>query len=460
MATDESGQAIGSGGQVSVTSLWNPQDGLLSRVDLIENARETLDAQYYEWTSDRVGTYLLDRALRAADRGVQVRLLVDDLHIGTRTKAIASLREHGNVEVRLYNPWQHRSNALTGGLELARRFRRLDRRMHNKLLIADGSTAIVGGRNIADPHFGLHHSMNLIDYDVLLEGTPVEKLCSIFESYWADAATVQDLAPADSDDLSRTRRDLAQRMTAQSHVNEILDRIGEHRTRHRRYDIRGSDITVIADEPSQAEAPLDVHRALVRAVGDARQSLTIVTPFLVPGKADISLYKQWTSRGLDVRVLTNSLASNPGTVANSGYRKGRPGVLATGLDLYELRADASVKDEWEIPPISARLLGLHAKLYVIDRRVVILGSANLDPRSRRVNTEMTIAIKSDVFAQDIEKAVDALIAPSNAWAVKAAADGSLTWTSDAGVLARQPARGVWQRIVDGVAGRLPIDEQL
>jgi putative cardiolipin synthase len=460
MAIEQSGEASGRGGQASVTSLWSPQNGLISRVDLIENARETLDAQYYEWTSDRVGTYLLDRVLRAADRGVHVRLLVDDLHIGSRTKAIAFIREHNNVDVRLYNPSQHRRNAVTRGLEFARRFRRLGRRMHNKLLIADGDTAIVGGRNIADPHFGLHDSMNLIDYDVLLVGAPVEKLCSIFDSYWASAATVQNAAATDSSDLSRARSDLAQRMSAQSDLNEVLDRIGEHQTDHRRYDVEGSDITVIADEPLQTETPLAVHQALVRAAGDARESVTIVTPFFVPGEADISLYKQWTSRGLDVRVLTNSLASNPGTIANSGYRKGRPGLLEAGLDLFELRADASSKDEWEIPPTSARLLGLHAKLYIIDGRRVILGSANLDPRSRRINTEMTITIESDVFAQDIENAVDGLIAPPNAWAVNVAADGSLTWVSDGGALTRQPARGVWQRIVDGVAGRLPIDEQL
>jgi putative cardiolipin synthase len=420
----------------------------------------TIDAQYYEWTSDRVGTYLLGRALHAADRGVHVRLLVDDLHIGNRTKAVGSLREHKNVEVRLYNPWQHRSNAITRGLEFARRFRRLDRRMHNKLLIADGGTAIVGGRNIADPHFGLHPLMNLIDYDVLLVGAPVEQLCSIFDSYWASAATVQDAASAEGDDLSQVRRDPAQPMTAQSDVNELLARIGDHRTGSRRYDLRGSDITVTADEPLQTEAPLEVHQGLVRAAENARESVTIVTPFFVPGHADISLYRQWTGRGMDVRVLTNSLASNPGTIANSGYRKGRLGLLEAGLNLYELRADASCKDEWEIPPISARLLGLHAKLYVIDRRIVILGSANLDPRSRRVNTEMTITIESDEFAQDIETAIDALIAPSNAWTVKVAADGLLTWVSDEGVLSRQPARGMWQRIVDGVAGRLPIDEQL
>ena len=443
-----------------MTALWSPQEGLLSRVDLIENARVTLDAQYYEWTSDSVGTYLLDRVLSAADRGVHVRLLVDDLHIGSRTKAIAAIRGHKNVEIRLYNPWQHRSSAVTRGLEFVRRFRSLDRRMHNKLLIADGGTAIVGGRNIADPHFGLHHSMNLIDYDVLLVGAPVEKLCSVFKSYWNAAGTLQDAAPTDSDDLSQTRTDLAQRMAAQSEVNEILARIGENRTGHRRYDVKDSDITVVADEPSQEEAPLDVHRALVSAVGDARQSVTMVTPFFVPGAADISLYKQWTSRGLDVRVLTNSLASNPGTIAHSGYRKGRPGVLEAGFDVYELRAGASCKDDWEIPPTSARLLGLHAKLYVIDRRIVILGSANLDPRSRRVNTEMTVAIESDVFANDMEEAVDALIAPSNAWSVKAAADGSLTWVSDAGELSRQPARGMLQRMADGVAGRLPINEQL
>jgi putative cardiolipin synthase len=460
MAIDKSGDASWSGGQVSATSLWSPQDGLIARVDLIENAHETLDAQYYEWASDRVGTYLLNSVLRAADRGVHVRLLVDDLHIGSRTKSIASLREHKKVDIRLYNPLQHRKNAVARGLEFARRFRRLGRRMHNKLLIADGDAAIVGGRNIADPHFGLHDSMNLIDYDVLLVGAPVEKLCSIFDSYWASAATVQDTASSDSDDLSRARSDLAQRMSAQSDLNKLLDRIGEHQTDHRRYDFGGSDITVTADEPKQTEAPLAVHQALVRAAGDARESVTIVTPFFVPGDADISLYSQWTSRGLDVRVLTNSLASNPGTIANSGYRKGRPRLLEAGLDLFELRSDASSKDEWEIPPTSAPLLGLHAKLYIVDRRRVILGSANLDPRSRRINTEMTITIESEVFAQNIERAVDGLIAPSNAWAVKAAADGSLTWVSEGGVLTRQPARGLWQRIVDGVAGRLPIDEQL
>jgi putative cardiolipin synthase len=215
---------------------------------------------------------------------------------------------------------------------------------------------------------------------------------------------------------------------------------------------------VVADTPgvSPDSQRTQVIEALHAAVDSAQRDLVVATPFFVPSEVQVEWYKRMVDRGVRIRVLTNSLASNQGTISNSGLRKQRYAMVKAGIELHELRTDAADKSEWETPPRVARYLGLHAKLYVIDQKQVFLGSVNLDPRSRYINTEIGALIDNPVFAKTAADGILRLVTPANAWRVEIGSDGRLRWLSTTTVVRRQPARGIGQRLADTALGLLPV----
>jgi putative cardiolipin synthase len=435
---------------------------------VIDAAERTLDLQYYLWDSDAVGYLILSRVLAAADRGVRVRLLVDDLNFRRRTRSIANLALHENLEIRVYNPWMHRSSSATQVFEFVRRFAKLDERMHNKLLIADGENAIVGGRNLATEHFGLAEKFNLVDFDILLAGTQVTALSNSFIAFWQSPSSRSGSAfrgATPESDLEARRAQIAERLDgwgpALSAVVAEEERWGD-RLGRLKIPVGVDEVHVVADTPgtSVGSAPTEVIDALHSAVDDAQSDIVVATPFFVPSEVDVEWYQRLTKRGVRVRVLTNSLASNQGTISNSGLNKQRLSVVRAGVELHELRPDAAAKTHWEIPPESGRYLGLHAKVYVIDREAVFMGSVNLDPRSKYINTEVGVFVESSELSRGIADAVALLMTTDNAWEVEVGPDGRLRWRSDTGIRHRQPARSPAQRAADAIFSRLPISDYI
>jgi putative cardiolipin synthase len=368
------------------------------------------------------------------------------------------------MEVRVFNPFSKRSNAATQGLEFIRRFARLDQRMHNKLLVADDELAIFGGRNIAAEHFGLDEEFNLVDYDVLLSGVEVAGLAHVFSTYWESPSSVSGVALGES--VSEVDRAAIQALVAR----ELQDRTPilttvladegawDDRVRSIIFPLDEGALSVVFDTPavSQDAHPVQVAESLRRAVDSAERDLVVMTPFFVPSDTDVEWYRHIIDRGVRIRILTNSLASNQGTISNSGLSKQRLAIVKAGVELHELRTDAATKSEWEIPPRVARYLGLHAKQYVIDREKVFMGSVNLDPRSKFVNTEMAALIQNAELAKATADAIVRLMTPENAWRVEIGPGGRLQWRSDSETLRRQPARGKGQRLADAFFGLLPI----
>jgi len=451
-----------------VVPLRRPSDGLFSRLALVDAAERTLDVQYYLWDSDAVGYLLLSRLIAAADRGVVVRVLVDDMKFRRRTHSIAALCLHPNMEIRVFNPWSKRSSAAMQGLESVRRFVKLNQRMHNKLLIADDERAIFGGRNIAVDHFGLGTVFNLIDYDLQLTGTGVSDLSDAFDTYWDGPTSVAGSAfdqTVSEVDLTATRNlvaaELDRRTSTLSSVLAERD-AWDQRVDSTAISVSESSVSVVSDAPggSQDTQPTQVIDALRRAVDNAERDLLVVTPFFVPNEIDVEWYGRLVDRGVRIRILTNSLASNQGTISNSGLNRQRLAVVNAGVELHELRTDARAKPQWETPPQVSRYLGLHAKLYAIDGQRVFVGSVNLDPRSKFINTEIGVAIENVELTERTVDVFAGLMTTENAWRVEIGPDNRLLWRNDTETSRRQPARSAGQRLADKLLALLPIRDYI
>jgi putative cardiolipin synthase len=367
--------------------------------------------------------------------------------------------------VRLFNPFTSRANVVGQGIEFVRRFARLDQRMHNKLMVADGRAAVVGGRNLAGEHFGLDDTMNLVDFDVLLTGDEAAGFTGVFESYWTSPLAVDghSLAPTVTDaDLAAARAMVAEALRGRTRQLTWLQADGRDWPRRRRAEqltLAPGSVTVLADSPGVARPKpgTQVIEALRETAEAARRDLVVATPFFVPSEGDVRFYRELVGRGARFRVLTNSLASNPGTISNSGLSKQRAAVLNAGVELHELRTDAAVKPAYESPPHVARYLGLHGKIYVIDRERTYLGSVNLDPRSRHLNTEMGILIDNPHLAGAAADAILELMTLVNAWEVTLDPDGRPQWRDSTHQRHHQPARGPAQRLADLAFRMLPIE---
>jgi putative cardiolipin synthase len=385
-------------------------NALIARIVLTETADRTLDLQYYIWHDDLTGRHLAAAVLKAADRGVKVRVLLDDLGTGADDRVLLAIASHPNIEIRLFNPVASRTFKLLGS---ALEFRRINRRMHNKSLIADNQAAILGGRNIGDEYFGASSDVAFGDLDVLTFGPVVHKVSHAFDEFWnSDAAyPIANLTghPAEPDALAayRTKLDAfvaAERDTpyvaqARQRLKQTLDA--------RDTDFAWGKATLLYDDPAKiTRSPDDTQGHLLTqftalSVQPSKEVL-IISPYFVPGKQGVAWMRKQTARGVRVTVLTNSLAATDVAAVHAGYQRYRRDLLDAGVRLYELKPAASEDPKEKKKSIlGSSKASLHAKTYVFDRSSIFIGSMNLDPRSITLNTEIGVYCESAQIAAQV-----------------------------------------------------------
>ncbi|MEK7746631.1 MAG: phospholipase D family protein, partial [Elusimicrobiota bacterium] len=420
------------------------EDSLLARYWMIEHASKTIDAQYFIWTADNVGILAAEALLRAADRGVRVRVIVDDLLVDAPAGQMLALAKHPNADIRIYNP-----NLNLGTRPLRRLWnalsdlREVNQRMHDKTFVVDGAAAMTGGRNVADEYFDFDQAYNFRDRDILVVGPGARAMQASFQRFWDDARSVpveRLLAPAAGDppaekvyeDLRAYARDPAnfaaevRGALAQlpRRVPELVQELVWARARFL-CDIPGKNPGQEGLKGSGATT-----RTIAAAAAGARKSVTIQSPYCVLTPEALELLGGLARRGVSVRILTNSLAASDNLKATSGYLKQRRRILDAGIRVFEFRPDpdirrrlmAATRAETDKPPIFA----VHAKTLVVDSRTLFIGTFNLDPRSAHLNTEAGILVDSPRLAVEVERAIEVEMSPGNAWPA-GTADGQAPW---------------------------------
>lgn len=411
-----------------------------ARLALARAAGSSIDAQSYLWHEDPCGSLLLDRLLEAADRGVRVRLLIDDFRLEGNDELDRELALHPGFELRVFNPLLHRSG-LWKEVELLENLGRLDHRMHDKLFLVDGVAGVFGGRNVGDEYFGLGDEADFRDFDLLARGPVVEDLGRAFDEFWNGPWTVplEDLVDLDAgpDDAERHAR--ARRSLQALHAGDArLERrrslstddwlVALRRARERMVE---GEALVLHDaaQIEDAGATGILGEAFEAALGSFDGDVLIVTAYLVPDEALLRHVREHVDAGWRVRILTNSYASTNQPLAHAYYASSRLDLLAAGAELFEMRPDAWSHVHHRSPGSSARKLGLHAKSAVFGDEHVLVGSLNLDPRSMQLNTELGVLVRGRALAAWVRACLERELAARNAWRVERAPDGGLRWTT-------------------------------
>jgi cardiolipin synthase C len=458
-------------GQSGFYLLDSGMDAFALRAALAENAQRTLDLQYYIVHADTTTQLLLYRVLRAADRGVRVRLLLDDLYALGQDIDLATLAAHPNIEVRLFNPFLHRGGwGLSQLLEFIGDSARLNRRMHNKLWIADNAAAIVGGRNLGDEYFA-RGAVNFTDLDVFAAGPVVREISQSFDDYWNSESAVPveafvATAPG-PEQLAEFERTLEARLegfrdSAYAQALRETGRLGLQ-LRTGELPLTPANALAIYDKPAKtsgagdAATPNPLFAARVRPLIEAAEREVIfISPYFIPNEQGIGILSALARRGVRVRVLTNSLASTDYVpLAYAGYARLRPRLAAAGLELYEMRPETADAARGH-PPGSSSGSYLHTKAIVIDRKAVLIGSMNLDPRSRLSNTEDALLIESRALGEQLGTLFDAAVQPTRAYRVTLAGpEADIVWiANEDGKEVRydhEPA-GFWRRLFSKLLG--------
>ena len=450
--------------------LSHGREAFIVRLALGDLAERSLDLQYYVWDGDTTGRIIVDRVMKAADRGVRVRLLIDDPYYKASDSIIAALNAHPNVEIRLFNPLTNRS---WSALDFIVDFGRVNRRMHNKLMVADNAAAIVGGRNIGDIYYGVNTIANYRDLDVLAVGPVVCDLSGVFDQYWNSPSTVPIAAIVDraygAADLNAILIRLREAIAAADYpypIDQDLDGLAA-RSAELRDNLVWAHGRVIADDPEtivRGTESDDVVKFIRGRVAQLKEELLIETPYFVPPAGAQATVKALHERNVRVRVLTNSLASNDMLPAHSGYAKTRRRLLENGMELYELRPDTDAfRPGWSL--LSGRSpAALHTKAMVFDHEAVFIGSFNLDPRSAVINTEAGLYIESPELAEKLTAYMATGVMPANSYRVLLDPNGEIVWeTVKDGQRVRypdEPETGFRRRFIADLLKLLPIDSQL
>jgi putative cardiolipin synthase len=476
------------------------QFALQARIELARRAQRTLDVQYYQIHDDRTGRYLLRTLRNAAERGVRVRLIIDDLYTSGMDPLLLGLDAHPNAEVRLFNPFPAgRQNFLTRFAVNWRDFDRVHRRMHNKLFIADGVMAVAGGRNIADEYFMASAGANFVDLDTFVIGAILPRLGQLFDEYWnsdrvlpirailqpevSDAqlrAEFERLTAAEAQPILRVTR-----LNGEAGNGELVEVVGSTGGTPEPElpppnDVLGygpiaaeldagkvgliwADAQAYADNPDKVigrvstygVAPIDdvdsVRYNVIEMMRRARKDVVITSPYLIPGEAGIETFRNSIERWrVKYTLVTNSLAATDEPVVHTGYRRYRPEMLKLGMNLYEL-SPQKVSRSLRLGRFSTSIGRLHAKSAVVDGERVFIGSMNFDPRSDQHNTEMGLFIQSPQLAQQMLKLVD-VIRQQGAYKVVLAPNGKdILWTTTGPggreEVVEEPETDAWTRIM-------------
>jgi putative cardiolipin synthase len=437
-------------------------DSLEWRLALIDSATTSLDVQTYLWYPDNSGRLILQRSVEAANRGVRVRLIIDDLLTIGLDQAMYELHNHPNIELRLFNPWQKRG-ALSRMGEVIAQLERLNQRMHDKLIIADGNAAIVGGRNIGDHYFGLGDVYNFHDLDVLGFGHVARQANDMFDHFWNSewVASASNINTEHDPEFARQRWQAIQEITANAEELQSFG-TGAQDWRERLLALRaglhpGTSVLVY-DTTTDDRIEQNVGAEMFGFMSQAQEELLITNAYIIPGPPGIDFIRGLVERGVKVRILTNSLASHDVPAVNSHYEKWRDDFLEAGAELYELRADAAIRPIVDTPPMEGAFVGLHTKAVVVDRQKVFIGSMNFDPRSFNINTEAGVFVDSPGLAEALAAVMERDMHPDNAWQVLLDDKGKLYWVNSDETVHRQPARGGSQRVMNKIFKVIPKEQ--
>ena len=422
--------------KTGVYILEKGEESLLGRAWLTQNATQTIDVQYFIWSSDNIGTLAAEQLLSAAERGVRVRVLVDDTLIDAQDKTLLLLSAHPNAHIRIYNPnlrvgvnfWERMGNAFT-------KFRSINQRMHDKTAIFDNAAGITGGRNMADEYFDFDHEYNFRDRDVLLLGPAVADMTENFEEFWNSEfahpveTLLEDIGKGiTAADIEKKSRDLHAYALDPKHFKpQIREAISSAPDKFPGIvdAMSWEDVLFISDIPGKnsGEEGLggggESTEQLINAVKSAKSSILIQSPYLVMPEGGIELFEALVDQGVRIRISTNSLASTDNIQAFSGYHGQRKALREAGVELYEFNPYPAIRDELieRFPEIAVRnpIFAIHAKSMVIDDRIVFIGTFNLDPRSANLNTEVGMLADSLELAKQLTASIEHDIDPSNSW---------------------------------------------
>ncbi len=458
-------------------------DSFALRLALARRAERTLDVQYFLLLQDDTGKLVLEALRAAADRGVRVRILIDDAVKFDDDSAIRPLAAHPNIEIRIYNPFvARRELGLLRWAEFALEGQRLNYRMHNKLFVADNAIAVTGGRNVGDAYFQASTELELGDFDLLVAGPMVQQMSRSFDQYWNDQLAVPveslPLGKPTKEEYERCREALAAHQTKMAdspYVRALPKRDPMTDVVNGRAPLIWAKATLAYDAPDKAQTTRDgqpgrlMWERVAAAAEQAKRELIIVSPYLVPGPPEMEFLRRLRERGVRVRILTNSLASTDMPIAHVGYVRYRVPLLEAGCELYEVRPllGEPKTEHGFIKSGSSEHFGLHAKVFVIDRERVFVGSMNFDRRSLSVNTEIGVIIESSEISKAIAARFEAIAQPANSYRlalVDASGGRALRWTTQVGgkevAFAADPDVDTGKRLVIDALSILPIENLL
>ncbi|CAG4907003.1 Cardiolipin synthase C [Paraburkholderia saeva] len=477
-------------GESGFRVLANGADALQMRIALARAATKTLDMQYYIANEDTTGKLLLGAALYAADKGVRVRMLVDDLNFKDIDRVMAALNSHDNIEIRVFNPfgaaqqsfYERTSNVVT-------QLGHFTRRMHNKAMIADNQIAIVGGRNLGDEYFSASETLQFRDIDVLAAGPITNDVSASFDEYWNSSASYPLRAlnkqKFDAADLDAMRNELRQhwRTNADPYNAKPLNATPlASQIQKNELGLTWAEAEFKADTPDKITHPSPDYKSpplerVIELVNSAQKEVLITSPYFVPHDAGVDALGALTARGVRVAVLTNSLAATDAVAVQAGYSPYREPLLARGVALYEYMPQQGEGGARVDFVGSTSRSSLHAKTFVIDRQTLVIGSMNLDPRSANLNTELVLVIHSPPLADQLARIFDHATAPAVSWRVAlvtpdqrarlkatSAPPGDLVWTGEVNGQLRtwnlDPDAGFYRNLMTGIFMLLPVDSEL
>jgi len=471
--------------------LYNNLDAFAARVELIKNAKKSLELQYFIFAGDDTAYAVIQLLVDAADRGVKVRVLVDDLLEGDNDDKIAILAQHPNIEIKLFNPTSARK--LLGWIQLAFNVNTLGRRMHNKLLVADNSAVILGGRNIENIYFAADKDDIFIDNDILAIGPLAYKASNEFETYWNSSISknITEIADVDKEKYpyATFKKELFQSshtLRNNAYVQEAYERAFAQAALKHEIPLIYGDAELYFDRPtkiitSEDDASTHLSEHLRPIVMSATRSLKIVNPYFIPNSDMIKNIKTLRDRGVEISILTNSLATNDGIPVYSAYSRYQKELISLGVHLYELNPHSFsyiYKDQkyrrGSIPRSS-----LHAKSMIIDDETFIIGSSNLDPRSIKLNTEVVAVIHSKELAKIESKVFDDAIQLKNVFTISIEkvpkehackitkipqAETRVVWTTEEnGKVIKyhhEGNAGFWRELGSNLSAYIPLDKYL
>ncbi|MBT8040706.1 MAG: phospholipase D family protein [Gammaproteobacteria bacterium] len=456
-----------------VELLSEPEQAFRTRFAIARLAEKTLDLQYYLWKGDLAGQLLIWRALEAADRGVRVRFLIDDIYHSGRDDLYALLDSHPHFEVRLFNPMANRGAGRYFNYALNRKH--LNHRMHNKIFLADNAVAVLGGRNIGNDYFGIDTNANFFDLDVLATGQAAREAGHAFDEYWnsryAVPITVLDDRVFTPDDLQEARGRLQQAIERvvelPYHVHldpdDTIDKLREWRDQ-----LSWVEAHVVVDplERFEGQGRSAIVEFNEHHIADIDEQFMAQSAYLIPSREGLDHMKELVDRGVRVRLLTNSLQSNNHISAHSGYMKYRKEILRAGAELYELRPDAALREHFRANEKNHEVpAGIHTKSFILDEDQALIGSFNFDPRSRDLNSEIGLVINDAEFAREVMAVMEKDFHPENSYRLFLDESENLRWEiinpdGSKTIYTRDPGAPWWRRATARFLSWLPIEGDL